>query len=116
MSHSSSKTVDRTSVFIELLRMIVERRITPEAASRAYPLVLARLALPAGRSLSADLAAWDPADSSSSSVGHCACGGSDPSKCHCTDECSGDDEPDFATMPASEKVARTLAKWDRILR
>ena len=25
------------------------------------------------------------------------------------------DEPDFAAMPASEKVARTLAKWDRIL-
>ena len=118
MSHSSSKTVDRTAVFIELLRMIVERQITPDAASQAYPLVLARLGLPAGDSLSADLAAWRPAESSSSSAGHCPCGGSDPSKCACTDECSGsgDDEPDFATMPASEKVARTLAKWDRILR
>ena len=113
MSHSSSKTVDRTSVFIELLRMIVERQVTPEAASQAYPLVLARLELPAGGSLSADLAAWSPTESSSS-AGHCSCGGSDPSKCTCTDECD-DDEPDFAAMPAAEKVARTLAKWDRIL-
>ena len=96
--------------------MIVEQQITPEAASQAYPLVLARLGLPSGDSLSADLAAWRPAESSSSAE-HCPCGGSDPSKCTCTDECSGsdDNEPDFATMPASEKVARTLAKWERIL-
>ena len=105
--------MNRTAVFIELLRMIVERKITPDAASQAYPLVLARLGLPAGGSLSADLASWRPAEISSS-AGHCPCGGSDPSKCACMDECSGD-EPDFASMPASEKVARTLAKWDRIL-
>ena len=105
--------MNRTAVFIELLRMIVERKITPDAASQAYPLVLARLGLPAGGSLSADLAAWSPAKSSSS-AGHCSCSGSDSSKCACTDEC-GDDEPDFASMPTSEKVARTLAKWDRIL-
>ena len=110
-----SQSVDRTAVFIELLRMIVESQITPDSASRAYPLVLARLGLPAGGSLSADLTAWRPAESSSSSAGHCPCGGSDPSKCACTGECSEDDEPDFATMPASEKVARTLARWDRIL-
>lgn len=106
--------IDRTAVFIELLRMIVEQQITPDAASQAYPLVLARLGLSADASLSSDLASWRPAESSSSSEEHCCCSGSDPSKCTCTDEC-GEEEPDFAAMPAAEKVARTLAKWDRIL-
>jgi hypothetical protein len=110
--------IDRTAVFIELLRMLVEQQITPDAASQAYPLVLARLGLPAGGSLAADLASWRSTESSSSTDEHCSCSGSETSKCACTNECSGsgdDDEPDFASMPASEKVARTLAKWDRIL-
>jgi hypothetical protein len=99
--------------FVQFLRLIVERQITPEEAVRAYHGVLERLKIKPRRSLDDDLAlqtgvmsyggstvsvptavgsrqkALGTAQTAADDMHGCPCGGPNPSKCSCKHE----DEP-----------------------
>ncbi len=129
--------------FVEFLRRIVDRQISPEEAVRAYHAVLEKLRIKPHRSLADDMqlqsgvmsyggsAATVPAGvprgvnkstgvSPTPNVKHdCGCGGPDPEQCHCHDTSgaakkSADGKPDFSRMTAAEKLAYNQAERDRI--
>jgi hypothetical protein len=96
--------------FVEFLRRIVNREISPEEAVKAYHGVLAKLNIKPHRSLADDLTLQTgvmsyggsntvsvPAGAPSSGAKpveeahHCACGGPDPKQCHCDDGHSHED-------------------------
>ena len=130
--------------FVEFLRRIVDREITPEEAVRAYHAVLEKLedqaASLAGRRLQlqtgvmsyggldrarAGRRAWQ-AESVAAGTGMAmrstiAAAAVPPAKheCHCHDKpapanAAADGKPDFAAMSRAEKLAYNQAKRDRI--
>ncbi len=130
--------------FVEFLRRIVEREVTPEDAVRAYHGVLQRLKIKPHRSLADDMTLQSGimsyGRSSSASVpagvtrlqshasaeekpkaGHdCGCGGQTPHECSCTKPAQttgpaeSTSQPDFSKMTTAEKLAYNKAKRDRI--
>ncbi|MBX7166992.1 MAG: hypothetical protein K1X74_11730 [Pirellulales bacterium] len=128
--------------FVEFLRLITDRVITPEEAVKAYHAVLGKLGLRPHRSLAEDQvlqtgvmsygsssvtvpAAIPVAGSESPATkpaGGCGCGGGSATKCACPPKAapaesvpSADNaEPDFAKMSRAEKLAWNKARRDRI--
>jgi hypothetical protein len=129
--------------FVEFLRRIVDREVTPEEAVRAYHGVLEQLKIKPQRSLADDMQlqsgvmsyggsaavsipagiprahsrpANSPAEASAKHA--CGCGGAKTAECHCHDKAAGakptGDQPDFAHMSSAEKLAYNKAKRDRI--
>jgi hypothetical protein len=98
--------------FVEFLRRIVDRQITPEDAVKAYHSVLAKLGIKPQRSLEDDLTLQtavmsyggsqsvsvpagvpQAANADSSNAHSCACNGPDPKKCHCDDGHAHEEQP-----------------------
>ena len=123
--------------FVEFLRRIVDREITPEDAVPAYHSVLERLKIKPQRSLADDMqlqsGVMSYGGSSSVSVPRtiggsankksvakhdCGCDSPDPHVCHCHDKqpksTSAESPPDFSRMTTAEKLAYNKAKRDRI--
>ena len=122
--------------FVEFLRRIVDREITPEEAVRAYHAVLERLKIKPQRSLADDMQlqsgvmsyggsstvsvqrAIPKSTSKNSPAKHdCGCDGPDPHFCHCHDKqhkSTAESLPDFSRMTPAEKLAYNKAKRDRI--
>ncbi len=127
--------------FIEFLRLIVDRKITPEEAVRAYHGVLSRLKIRPHRSLANDLVLQTNVmsyggggsvsvpkaiprvsangKSAKPQAEHhdCGCGGPKP-ECACDakkpEVAAGDGTPDFSNMSQAEKLAWNQARRDRI--
>ena len=110
--------------FVEFLRRIVDREITPEDAVRAYHAVLGKLKIKPHRPLADDLtlqsgvmsygggstasvphavpkAKAAPAASGGPEEHHCACNGPDPHKCACEDkaEAGGNSNGNQVALP-----------------
>ncbi|HEV3340593.1 MAG TPA: hypothetical protein VG125_09555 [Pirellulales bacterium] len=129
--------------FVQFLRLIVDKVISPEDAVRAYHAVLEKLGIRPHRSLEDDLVlqtgvmsyggsssatvpAGVPASSSAAANGassgaghHCGCGGPSKEKCACQSSPeptfgNGEALPDFSRMTQAEKLAYNQAKRDRI--
>lgn len=127
--------------FVEFLRRIVNREISPEEAVRAYHGVLGKLGIQPLRSLSDDMQLQTGVMSyggrSSASVpaaipaagqpaahthGSCGCKGPNPHACECKNKSATADgkptvaggQPDFANMTQAEKLAYNKAKRDRV--
>jgi hypothetical protein len=119
--------------FVQFLRLIVERQISPEEAVKAYHGVLARLGIKPQRSLaddmqlqtgvmsysghSASMPAAIPAvkaDKAAASHHDCGCDGP-KTACHCEGESkTATSPPDFSRMTAAEKLAYNQAQRDRV--
>jgi hypothetical protein len=129
--------------FVEFLRLITDRVISPEEAVKAYHAVLGKLGIKPQRSLADDLTLQTgvmsygggstvnvpvaiPTATESKSSG-CGCGGPKPSECACKTKHSHDHQhshdekpaafnaaPDFKKMTTAEKVAWNKAKRDRL--
>jgi hypothetical protein len=128
--------------FVQFLRLIVEREISPEEAVRAYHAVLDRLNITPLRKLENDLvlhtgvmsygggasAIVPTAVPKKNDAGHaCGCGEPKPQECECKHKSASDpavtkplsiaqqdSRPDFAKMTQAEKLAWNKAQRDRI--
>jgi hypothetical protein len=128
--------------FVQFLRLIVEREISPEEAVRAYHAVLDRLNIKPLRTLEDDLVLQTGVMSygggssvvvpaaipgKPESAHACGCGGPKPQECECKHKASGEaptnkpastaepsSRPDFARMTQAEKLAWNKAERDRI--
>jgi hypothetical protein len=118
--------------FVQFLRLIVERQVSPEEAVKAYHGVLQKLGLKPKRSLDDDLRLQTNVmsyNSSSASVPaniprakaetpstkpDCGCRSSKPQTCACTEQAKPEAPPDFSKMTRQEKLAYNQAKRDRI--
>jgi hypothetical protein len=121
--------------FVEFLRRIVNREITPEEAVKAYHGVLAKLNIKPQRSLQDDLTLQTgvmsyggsstvsvPASmpsavgNSPSAAHHCACDGPNPKQCHCDDGHSQNAESSAGllarSMPSANGKASSNGKPD----
>jgi hypothetical protein len=120
--------------FIRFLRLLADGDIAAEEAVRAYHGVLQKLGVRPQRSLEDDMKLQTNVMSYGGNGvtmalpqknGHaCKCQGTSPSgakqeACACTDtqgaHASHEQEPDFTTMTAAQKMAYHKARWDRIL-
>jgi len=127
--------------FVEFLRLILDGKISPEEAVKAYHGVLQHLRIKPRRSLAEDMELQTavmsyggsatvslPVDVAKQVAGHanadknahhdCGCGGPVKSACSCESKpdtaALSTDKPDFSKMSAAEKLAWNKARRDQI--